>query len=262
VLTIDYDLLGIKDGERVLDIGCGGGRHSWEACKTANCLVYALDIGWQEVSDARYMLQALDNQGESKGRWILLRGNSMSLPFQDGSFDKIICSEVLEHVPDDGQSMREMARVLKDDGLIAISVPTYLPEAICWKLSKDYHNTPGGHIRIYGTHELVSPLRQNNLNIYATRRKHALHTIYWIGRCLFGFRREKALIPALYHKILVWDIETKSRPIRLLENILNHFFPKSMVYYACKNQKQGNEPEAKRGGTGNSRTDRAASKLN
>lgn len=237
MFTIDYDLLGIKDGERVLDVGCGGGRHSWEACRKANCLVYALDIEVDGLNKTRETLQAMDKEGQCKGKWILIKGNTTSLPFPDASFDKIICSEVLEHVPDDRQSISEMARVLKDDGIIAISVPNYLPEAICWKLSKDYHNCPGGHVRIYRTGELVSPLRQNNFHIYATRRKHALHSIYWISRCLFGANKEKALIPSLYHKFLVWDIKTKSKPVRLLENFLNHFFPKSTVFYACKNQK-------------------------
>jgi len=237
VLTIDYSLLGIKDGERVLDVGCGEGRHSWEACKTANCLVYALDIEVEGLNKARYMFQDMDKRGESRGRWILIRGDTMSLPFKDATFDKIICSEVLEHIPDDQQSIRELVRVLKDDGIIAISVPTYLPEAICWKLSRDYHDQPGGHIRIYKTSELVAPLRQNNLHLYATRHKHALHSIYWILRCLFGVNKEKALIPSLYYKFLVWDIKTKSKPIRLLEDFLNHFFPKSMVFYAGRSQK-------------------------
>ncbi len=237
MLTIDYSLLGIKDGERVLDVGCGEGRHSWEACKTANCLVYALDIEVGGLDKARYMFQDMDKRGESRGRWILIKGDTMSLPFKDATFDKIICSEVLEHIPDDQQSIRELVRVLKDDGIIAISVPTYLPEAICWKLSRDYHDQPGGHIRIYKTSELVAPLRQNNLHLYATRHKHALHSIYWILRCLFGVNKEKALIPSLYYKFLVWDIKTKSKPIRLLEDFLNHFFPKSMVFYASRSQK-------------------------
>jgi len=241
VLTIDYDLLEIKDGERVLDIGCGAGRHSWEACKTAECLVYALDVEAKELKKARYMLQDMDKQGESRGRWVLVKGNTMSLPFKDASFDKVICSEVLEHVPDDQQCIREMVRVLKDDGVIAISVPTYFTEAICWKLSRDYHECPGGHVRIYKTRKLVSPLLQNNLHIYATRYKHALHSIYWIFRCLFGVNKKKALIPSLYYKFLVWDIKTTSRPIRLLENFLNHFFPKSTVFYVGKNQKQSHE---------------------
>lgn len=240
MLTIDYKLIGIKDGERVLDVGCGEGRHSWEACKQGDCLVCALDIEEVNLKKALYVLGLLDKQGESKGKWILIKGNILSLPFKGASFDKIVCSEVLEHIPDDHQGIREMARVLKDDGILAVSVPSYLPEAICWKLSRGYHDHSGGHIRIYKASELISKLRKNNLHVYAVRHKHALHSFYWICRCLFGVNNEKALIPSLYHKFLVWDIKTKSKPIHLLDSLLNNFFPKSIVFYARKNQKQSN----------------------
>jgi len=241
MLTVDYSLLDIEDGDRVLDIGCGEGRHSWEACKRSDCAVYALDIEEENLKKAKPVFELMDEKEESNGTWNLIRGDAMSLPFKNTSFDKIICSEVLEHVTDDRQSIGEIVRVLKDDGVIALSVPAYLPEAICWKLSKDYHNSPGGHVRIYKTTELISKLRQNNLQICTTRRKHALHTFYWISRCLFGIKNEKSLVPSLYHKFLVWDIKTKSKPIRLLESLLNRFFPKSVVFYASKNYQQSNE---------------------
>lgn len=237
MLTIDYNLLGIKDGERVLDVGCGTGRHSWEACRQSRCLVYALDIDAEELVRARGMFRAMDEQGESRGQWSLLQASTMSLPFKEASFDKIICSEVLEHVPDDWHTIREMARVLKDEGILAISVPNYLPEAICWRISSRYHNRAGGHVRIYKPGQLLAPLRETNLHVYATRRKHALHSVYWICRCLFGVDNEKALIPSLYHKFLVWDIKTNSKPVRWLEGFLNRFFPKSMVVYAGKNER-------------------------
>lgn len=237
MLTIDYNLLGIKDGERVLDVGCGTGRHSWEACRQSRCLVYALDIDAEELVRAKGMFRAMDEQGESRGQWSLLQASTMSLPFKEASFDKIICSEVLEHVPDDWHTIREMARVLKDEGILAISVPNYLPEAICWRISSRYHNRAGGHVRIYKPGQLLAPLRETNLHVYATRRKHALHSVYWICRCLFGVDNEKALIPSLYHKFLVWDIKTNSRPVRWLEGFLNRFFPKSIVVYAGKNER-------------------------
>lgn len=236
MLTVDYSLLRIKDGERVLDIGCGTGRHSWEACRTARCAAYALDIDPEELARARGVLRAMDRQGESRGEWILVQGSTTRLPFRSASFDKIICSEVLEHVPDDRQSIQEMARVLKDDGVLAISVPNYLPEAICWKISRDYHDCAGGHIRIYRPRELLSPLRINDLRVFAIRRKHGLHSLYWICRCLFGVNNDRAFVPSLYHRFLVWDMSTNSRPLRWLEALLNRFFPKSIVFYACKNQ--------------------------
>jgi len=234
MLTVDYDLMGIKDGERVLDVGCGEGRHSWEACKRNNCLVYALDIEQENLKKAHYALYLMKQKGEVRGRWLLTRGNITSLPFSDSSFDKIICSEVLEHIIDDHQAIKELVRVLKDDGALAVSVPSYLPETICWKLSGDYHGKPGGHIRIYKTSEIVSKLQQHNLGLFAVRRKHALHSFYWILRSLFGVTNEKALIPALYHKFLVWDIYKRSQPVRLIDNFLNKFFSKSLVLYARK----------------------------
>jgi SAM-dependent methyltransferase len=237
MLTIDYDLMRIKDGERVLDVGCGEGRHSWEACKRNDCLVCALDIEEVDLKKAHYTLHLLEQQGETRGRWLLLKGDVTSLPFEDDSFDKIICSEVLEHVPDDVQAIKELVRVLKADGKLAISVPSYLPETICWKLSKDYHEKPGGHIRIYRASEIISKLQHSHLDIFAIRHKHALHSFYWISRCLFGVNNEKALIPSLYYKFLVWDIYHNNKPVRLLDNFFNKFFSKSLVLYARKVRK-------------------------
>ena len=234
MLTIDYDLLEIKDGERVLDVGCGEGRHSWEACKRNNCLVYALDLEQDNLKKAHYALYLMEQKGEVKGKWLLTRGNITSLPFRDASFDKIICSEVLEHIVDDHVAIAELVRVLKDSGTLAVSVPSYLPETICWKLSGDYHGKPGGHIRIYRAGEIVAKLKQHNLNLYAVRHKHALHSFYWISRSLFGIRNEKAVIPALYHKFLVWDIYKKTKSVRLIDDFLNKFFSKSLVLYTRK----------------------------
>ncbi|MDZ7375052.1 MAG: class I SAM-dependent methyltransferase [candidate division KSB1 bacterium] len=236
MLTIDYDLIGIRDGERILDAGCGEGRHSWEACKRNKCLVCALDVDETSLKKANYAFYLLDKQGESKGKWLILKGDVLKLPFKDASFEKVICSEVLEHIHDDLQGIRELARVLREDGILAISVPSYIPETICWKLSEGYHSKPGGHIRIYKASELISKLEQNKLHVYAIRRKHALHSFYWILRCLFGINNEKALLPSLYHKFLVWDIYHNSKPIRLLDRFLNKFFAKSLVIYARKSK--------------------------
>ncbi len=232
MLTIDYNLLGVQDGERILDVGCGHGRHSWEAYKRNGCLICALDIEEESLIKTRYVLRLMDEQANSKRNWLVIRGDAVNLPFKDAFFDKIICSEVLEHLSDDQQGVREMVRVLKDDGILAVSVPTYLTETVYWRISKDYYNHPGGHIRKYKSREIFNLLEQSNLHIYAIRHEHALHSIYWLLRCLFGVKNEKALIPALYHKFLVWDLKIRSKPIRLLESLLNLFFPKSIVLYA------------------------------
>ena len=236
MLTVDYDLLGIKAGESFLDVGCGEGRHTSQACKEDGCTVCAVDIDASSVAKIGYLLHLMDEQGESRSNHLVLRGSALRLPFRDTHFDRVICSEVLEHVPDDGQALSELTRVLKDDRTLAISVPTHISEAVYWRISSDYHHQPGGHIRKYRLRDLVSLLRRHDLHIVATRRKHAIHFFYWLLRCLYGINSEGGLIQALYHRFLVWDIVHKTRPIRLLEEMLNPLLAKSVVVYARKNR--------------------------
>ncbi len=239
MLTVDYDLLRLNEGERILDVGCGEGRHSSQACKETECTVCALDIDPGNVAKTNYLLYLMEQAGESRANWSVLRGDALRLPFKDAYFDKVICAEVLEHVPDDRQAVQELTRVLKDDGILAISVPTYFSETIYWKISREYHNQPGGHVRKYRLRGLVNLLQQSGLHVFTTRRKHGLHFFYWLLRCIFGINRNDARIPALYYRFLVWDIMNGKRPIRLLENMLNPLTAKSVALYAHKNN-QGN----------------------
>ncbi len=235
MLTVDCDLLGIRAGEHVLDVGCGEGRHACQASREKGCTICALDIDQANALKTAYLLDLMAQHGESTGSYAVLRGDALRLPFRDAHFDRVICSEVLEHVPDDRQAAQELVRVMKDDGTLAVSVPTYFSESVYWRLSADYHHCPGGHIRRYRFRELASLLRACDLRITAVRRKHALHFPYWLLRCLFGIDRDAARIPALYHRFLVWDIMNNPRPIRLLEGMLNPLFAKSVVVYARKN---------------------------
>lgn len=236
MLTIDYDILGLKPGERILDVGCGDGRHSSQACRQPGCAVYALDYDSENVRRTSYLLSLMKDSGESSGNHAALRGDALKLPFRDGIFDKVICTEVLEHVSDDHQAVAELFRVLKDDGTLAVSVPTFFSESVYWTLSSRYHNTPGGHIRKYRKKQLIRLLGRLDLRVFKTQRKHGLHFGYWLLRCIFGIDREKALLPSLYHRFLVWDLMNHTRPVRLLEKALNPFLAKSLVVYACKGE--------------------------
>src|SRR5262249_57115538 len=81
-------------------------------------------------------------------------GDATAMPFPDGSFDVVIAAEVLEHIPADRAALREITRVLAHGGTLAVTVPAWLPERICWRPSDDYHNLPGGHTRIFPRHQL------------------------------------------------------------------------------------------------------------
>jgi len=234
MLTIDLDLLEINGNENILDAGCGHGRHIWQVCKVNRGRSVAFDLDVTSLKQAWCVLHAMDEKKETVGDWHLVSGSVTSLPFEDGLFDKVMCSEVLEHVPDDSAAVSEFTRILKPGGILAVSVPSHFAESVCWKISDDYHNSPGGHIRIYRQSEILDLLKKFNLDIYAIRYKHALHSIYWWSKGLFGLKNEKAFVPSQYYKFLVWDIYSGHRYTKWLENSLNHVFPKSTVIYCHK----------------------------
>ena len=242
MLTVNFGLFRVEHGDMFLDVGCGEGRHSYEASRLSNGgdgRVCSLDIDEMGLKKTKYVLCHMEQRDEGTTRWDVLFGDSLRLPFRDGCFDKIICSEVMEHVPDPNQGIEEMVRVLRPGGLMAVTVPTYVPERTCWTLDSDYYNHPGGHVRIFTAQGLVRLLRRHNLRVYAIRHEHAFHSIYWIMRCIFRLKNEEARVPELYLRFLELQITTKSRFVPFIERIFNHIFPKSIVVYTAKPGRDG-----------------------
>lgn len=233
MLTVDFDLLDVRAGHSVLDLGAGAGRHSFEAL-TRGAGVVAADLDVASLRDAGAFLVAMDEQGLAPaGAWAgVVNADGLRLPFPDSSFDRVIVSEVLEHVPRDTDALAEVARVLRPDGKLAVTVPRWGPEVVCWALSREYHSNPGGHIRIYRRRELTAKLRGAGFAPTAVRHVHALHSPYWWIRCAVGVRREDALPARLYHDFLAWDIRTSNPIVRTAERALDPLLGKSLVIYA------------------------------
>jgi SAM-dependent methyltransferase len=237
VLTVDFDRLGLGPGRRLLDLGCGGGRHAFEAARTGATVV-ALDHDGDETAAVACMFGAMRLAGElpPSAAAGVLRGEALALPFADATFDVVIAAEVLEHLPDDGAAVGELARVLKPYGCLAVSVPRWGPERLCWALAEDYHApaVPGGHLRIYRRGDIHRLLEGAGLRVGARHHAHSLHTPYWWLRCALGVRREDAWGVRHYHRFLVWDLTARPRAVRLLERALDPVMGKSLVLYAQK----------------------------
>ncbi len=233
--TINLNKLGLKDGEYVLDLGCGEGRHVHAAYHHKVCHVVGLDLAFDDVKKTREgFSHCPDLDPESKRRCTLAVGNALTLPFADNAFDKIVCSEVLEHIPNYRQALSEISRVLKPGGTFAVSVPRYWPEWICWALSDDYHNEPGGHVRIFRTSQLKRDVEAAGPSFVHRHWAHGLHAPYWWLRCAVGVKRTDAWIVNFYHRLLVWDIVKRPLLTRALEVIASPLMGKSVVLYFNK----------------------------
>ena len=234
MLTVDYDRLGVGAGERLLDLGCGGGRHAYQALRLG-ARVVALDAGADEVGQVRATVGAMADAGEIKAEGLgAVQGDALRLPFPDGAFDRVIAAEVLEHIPDDAHAMAELARVLRPGGTMAVTVPRFGPEAVNWALSDEYHDVPGGHIRIYRRSTLLGRLRRVGLRPLGSHHAHALHSPYWWLRCLVGPTQDHNPAVQAYHRLLVWDITRGPWVTRTAERILNPLVGKSLVVYLEK----------------------------
>jgi SAM-dependent methyltransferase len=232
LLTVDFDRLGIGHGTKVIDVGCGAGRHSFEAFRRGADVV-AFDQDAAELNNVDTMFRAMADSGEvpQSAHAETVVGDALALPYPDGTFDCVIASEILEHVPADNTVIDELIRVLKVGGKLAITVPRWMPERLCWLLSDDYHSNEGGHIRIYRANELRAKIARGGMSFTHTHHSHALHAPFWWLKCLVGVDNSQHPAVVAYHKMLVWDMMQRPRITRLAESTLNPLIGKSVALY-------------------------------
>src|SRR5690606_14483453 len=235
LLTVDLDRLGVAPGQRLLDVGCGEGRHCFGALERGAHVV-GLDLDAASLRAGHRPLRARVRErrerGQPGGLGAMIRGDAFRLPFPDASFDRAICSEVMEHVHDYRAAARELARVVRPGGRVAVTVPTATSEHLYLRLGDDYFESPGGHIRIFRPRDLADALRAAGLLPVATGFAHGLHTPYWVLRSAVGLpgSEHNPLVRA-YRQLLIRA--TASRWMEAFERrVLNFVCPKSLILYA------------------------------
>jgi 2-polyprenyl-3-methyl-5-hydroxy-6-metoxy-1,4-benzoquinol methylase len=107
----------LRPGLSVLDVGCGWAYGTYWA-RTRGCRVTGIDLGMDQLRWARHELPEAADLG-------LTNANAKTLPFRDGTFDRVVSVEMMEHVfrPDRPAVFAELARVLKPGGRLALSTP-------------------------------------------------------------------------------------------------------------------------------------------
>ncbi|MCF8049660.1 MAG: methyltransferase domain-containing protein [Desulfobacterales bacterium] len=236
MITVDFRRLNIAPGDRILDIGCGNGRHVAALARRRNVFVCGADRCGEDLIGCRDRMAVENRTAPVEGRWGLIRADLLNLPFDDHTFDLVVCAEVLEHIKDHRKAAAELSRVLKPGKSLVVSVPRFFPERFCWALSESYRSASGGHVRIYREVELCRLLVGRGFRLWGRGYAHALHTPYWWLKCLAGPDSDKASPVALYHRLLVWDMMKKPWITQTLERLLNPVLGKSVVFYLRKEQ--------------------------
>jgi ubiquinone/menaquinone biosynthesis C-methylase UbiE len=104
-------LLGARAGDRVLEVGCGAANILAQIPSTRRC---GIDLAESLLAKAARRLAK---------RGVLVQGDAEHLPFRDRAWERVYCSEVLEHIPSPGTALAEMRRIVADGGVAVVSVP-------------------------------------------------------------------------------------------------------------------------------------------
>jgi len=230
MLTFNLKKIHLPAKSKVLDVGCGEGRHifgSLHEYTDVYCIGLDHDIhSLDRCKEGLEFFKELDS-----GATVFLQGSVYKLPFEDNSFDLVICSEVLEHLEDYHAAIDEIYRVLKPEGTFLPSVPSYWPEKICWTISAEYQNMPGGHVRIFKKRQVINEIINHGFEYSHSERFHGLHSGYWWLRCIFWKKQDSNFLVKIYKKFLEYQILQSPKWLDSLEKIINPIFGKSIAFY-------------------------------
>ena len=163
-----------KEGERILDIACGGGELSLKIAE-CGCEVSGIDMSEDGIEHAKRL-------AEREGITCAFRvGSAEDLPYPDGYFDKIVCSSSLEHFRDDMKALKEMHRVLKPDGSVVLTTDSFT-YPISDEL-KDVHRKIA-HVVNYYTRETLKE-RFEAAGFETRRSEYLLNS--WLTSLFFNF---------------------------------------------------------------------------
>jgi SAM-dependent methyltransferase len=232
--TVDFRRLALRDGDALLDVGCGEGRHTLSAWLEAAVDAVGIDLSERDLATAEARRREFEDRAPAGSRARFLRASALEMPFEDASFDVVVCSEVLEHIHDFRGVLREIERVLRPGGRFVASVPRAWPEALCWLLSDPYHEAEGGHLRIFDAAELRAVIEGHGFTHVHRHWAHALHVPYWWLRCAAGPDPEASPLVRAWHRMLVWDLMSAPAATRWLERTLDPLLGKSVVHYFVK----------------------------
>jgi len=237
-----FEWITLDDDALILDCACGRGFYLNMIRYVSNCRLVGLELEWPIIEKARANVGHLP-------RLMLNNADIYALPYPDDTFDAVILSEILEHIDRDVDGLREVLRVLKPGGVVAITVPNanypFWWDPINKTLETLFHTHISrgplagiwaNHVRLYTADRLRQAVLEAGFEV-EEERAFTHHSFPFIHNLVYGLGKpllESGLLPKSMAEAAdrtAFDRDSGGRlnPIRIGIQILNYFDRKNVI---------------------------------
>lgn len=231
-----FEWIDPQDDDLILDMPCGRGFYLGMFRYVSGCRLIGADLDWD------VLVKAQRNTADLPGM-LLNHANIYALPYPDHTFDGVILSEILEHIDDDVAGLREVYRVLKPGGVVAITVPNAnypfwwdpINKTLETLFKTHIRRGPlagiwANHVRLYTRDQLCDSARAAGFSI-EEERSFTHYCFPFIHNIVYGFGKpllESGLLPGRVAQAAdraKFDEKDSGawNPIRLGIRVLNYF---------------------------------------
>ena len=226
--NLDVAALRIREGDRVVDVGCGDGALA-ELMVRAGFHVTGVEPAAYLRERFAARVTSLDPTSRAVEGW------ADRLPFADGEVRCVVMTEVLEHVPDPAAALTELHRVLAPDGVLCFAVPTSYTELLFWRLHPRYAEN-ATHERIFTKPELRRQITLAGLRVERWEGRNFRPAVSWVFHSLMRSRSDHtgAILEHGFVDLALnglWRVLELIRAAPLVEAIGNRIWAKSWYVY-------------------------------
>ena len=222
----------IRATHTVIDVGCGDGGI------IAFCARQGAEVIFVDMDQAKLAATAARVEQSPARAYRAIESDCDPIPLPDGTGDVVICTEVLEHVPDPASFLSELIRVTKPGGQLLVSVPDARSEILIGATAPEGYFEPPNHVRVFAAGELRQLVENAGLQIESEQLMGAFWSMYLSLSYLTTETTDILPLdnphPVTDHWTRLW-VELENHPQGyLIRDALNQLIPRTLSIVARK----------------------------